>query len=137
MKYIFLFCIILFVNCNKKNANLDACYGDLSLSKLYYKTNCLSCGNSYYLYVDKKTNWLLIENKSKNVTTKAKYKLYLSEKDEIFMDVFDSNDQKFDGKYLIEFDTIFASPQRDEIKITIQSNAIYMESYKNIVKKIG
>lgn len=127
--------MVLFINCNKKNSKLDACYGDLYLSKLFYKTNCLSCDSKYNLYLDKKTNWLLIQNNSK--ITKAKYKLYLSKKEEIFMDIFDSNDHKFNGKYLIEFDTIFASPQRDEIKIKIQSNTVYMECYKNIVKKIG
>ncbi len=41
------------------------------------------------------------------------------------------------GVYDIKIDTLFTSPQRDEISVIFQSDKVYMKGYKNIVKKIG
>ena len=137
MKY-FVLCIFLtFFGCEHGDNKLNSLYGEFILSKFYYKNSCLSCNDFYYLYIDKNSNWLSIENQTKKENIKGKFKLYYNEKKEIYFDIFDSNDKKMNGNYLIEIDTIVKSQQRDELKITIQSNEVYIETYKNIVKKIG
>jgi hypothetical protein len=87
--------------------------------------------------INKESDYIYIENKTNNSIVKANYKLYKSEKNEIYLDVFNSDSQIFNGDYIIEFDTILNTIQREEYKITIESNNVYMETYKTFIKKIG
>lgn len=130
----FIIIIVFFISCEKKSSALDIVYGEWIINEMQYKTERLTV---YNLYIDKKTNWLIFENKFENKRVKANYKLYFSKKKEIFFDIYNSTDKKFDGEFIIEIDTIFSSPQRDEISVEFQSNDKYFKCYKNIVKKIG
>jgi hypothetical protein len=136
MKYFLL--ILFFSSCTEvRNDLLDKCHGEFIIHKLYYKDKCLSCNGIYTLMINKESDYIYIENKTNNSIVKANYKLYKSEKNEIYLDVFNSDSQIFNGDYIIEFDTILNTIQREEYKITIESNNVYMETYKTFIKKIG
>lgn len=136
MKY---FIILFFlISCSTYNKDeLNNCYGENIINKLYYKESCLSCSDFYKLYIDKNSSYIYFENKSKGITSKGQYKLYMSDKNEILLDIFDCESKLFNGEYIIEFDTILNTPQREEFKITIESNDVYIEAYKTFLKKNG
>jgi hypothetical protein len=137
MKLIFIGLFSLLLSCRSSDPRLDIFDGEFILNKYYYKKNCLSCDDFYLMYLDKTGNWLSIDNLVNNTSVSGKYKLYYSNNNEIFLDVYRSSDKKIIGEYLVEIDTLFSSNQRDELRIVIQSKEVYIETYKNIIKKIG
>lgn len=137
MKYLVFFVAVFFCACDTNDSKFNLLNGEFILNKFYYKNNCLSCDGQYFMYIDKKNRWVIIENQYKKEYFKGKFKLYFNKKREILFDISNSNDEKIDGNYLIQIDTLLTSKQRDEFRIIIQSNNIYLETFKNDIKKVG
>lgn len=133
-QFLFFFCLT-FIACKSKGD--DYLYGEWYLSDYYYKENCLSCNNRLHkVYFDKTSGWFDMQNLLVADSALARFE-FIKKGKEIKLRIYDSNKQFLNGDYLVKIDTLYSSPQRDEIAVSFKSETVFMKGYKNIVKKIG
>ena len=144
MKKVILFTLFFIVICCKQTYNIERVIdGSWSLYQVEHgidnksllpnnESNDFVFGVPLYLNIQDGFMTLDIETDRK-VNGRISAKLKGKEK---FIEIFDSEDDRFNGEYQIWIDTVSSDKQRDKYRILLESDSIFMVGTKTIVKKI-
>jgi hypothetical protein len=131
--YILILLIIL-SSCSKVNNNLK---GNWAIYKMHYKGKDISkIVDSSSIYI---TNSMIIDNnkilfvintRPKTIISSS-YK-YFSDEETEFIEILNSDDKRFEGKYTLEIENPNGQQNPQEYSIKLKSNNMYIEGLKYV-----